>query len=72
MCSAKFSNQQATSKTDWLSIPTGDTSVYLACGPFEDLRIQIFLAISAISKYMSEDERTCNCIFVTVEKKKEI
>jgi hypothetical protein len=56
---AKCLNQQAILKIDWSSNVAEHTSVYLACGTYDDLPIQICSAASSISKkYMSEDERT--------------
>jgi hypothetical protein len=45
---AWYSNPKATLKTDWLSISTGDMSVYFACGLFDDPQIQKSLGIGAI------------------------
>jgi hypothetical protein len=51
---AKFSEWQATSKTDWLCTLIGYTSAYLACDHFDSLQTQIFLATIVIGKNINE------------------
>jgi hypothetical protein len=53
---AKFSDQQAISKIDWLSTLIRDTSAYPACGYFKDPEIQTSLATTVIGKHINKSD----------------